>query len=98
MRPVPIPDACVGPGCRRYVIAPPDGDLTNDEIRPVEVVAGIVDNQVRISALVRLEPGELERLQAMAEGETAEYGPAIWLTMVTTQIPPFMLEIADGQG
>jgi hypothetical protein len=94
VRPIPIPDECVPPGCKRFVIAPPDGDLTNDRIRPVEAVAGIVEREVRITMLVALEPGELARLGAMADDGT----PAIWLTMITKQIPPFMVEIADGQG
>jgi hypothetical protein len=100
MRPVPIPDESVPEGCKRYVISPPDGDLTNDQIRSVEAVAGIVDGAVHISVLVALEPGDLERMQAMQPGGDREtpYGPAMWLTMITLQIPPFLVEIADGQG
>lgn len=89
MRPIPIPDHCVPDGCKRYVIGPPDGDLTNETISPVEVVAGIVDGQVHMCALVMLEPGELARLAAMDT-------PAIWLTMLTPQIPPFDLHVADA--
>lgn len=87
MVPVPIPDACVPPGCKRMVIGPPDGDPTGD-IRPVEAVVGIDEVQgVTIAVLVQLEDGDLERL-----AET----PAVWLTMWTTQIPPFAVHVADG--
>lgn len=91
MQPVPIPDECVGPGMRRFVISPPGGDLTNDRIRAVEALAGIVDGEARIAVLVALEPGEMERLAAMPS-------PGLWLTFITPQISPFSVEIADGQG
>ena len=90
MIPIPIPDHCVPEGARRLVIGPPDGDLLNDTIRPVEAVAAIVDQQVHICVLVALEPGELARLAAIEK-------PAIWLTMLTPQIPPFMLHVADAE-
>lgn len=89
MRPVPISDDLIPEGAKRFVIGPPDGDLTNERIRPVEAVAALIDGEVHISMLVALEDGDIERLQACG---------GMWLTMITTQIPPFMLEIADGQG
>jgi len=89
MRPVPIPDEVIPEGCNRFVISPPDGGLTNDRVRPVEAVAGIIDGEVHISMLIALEDGDIERLQSCN---------GIWLTMVTRQIPPFIVEIADGQG
>lgn len=89
--PIPIPDECVGPGVRRVVIVPPDGDMTNERIRAVEALAGKVDDEYRICVLVTLDPGELERLADMPN-------PAVWLTMLTPQIPPFSIEVADGQG
>lgn len=98
MRPIPIPDECVGPGVKRLVIGPPDGDLTNDRIRPVEALAGIVDDEVRIVVLVAFEDDELERLQRMAAGHTGPGQAAVWLTMTTPQIPPFAVEVADGLG
>lgn len=85
MRPVPIPDHLVPPGCRRLVIGPPDGDPTGN-IRPVEAIAGIVDGIPNVVMLIELEDGDLERLT-----ET----PAVWLTMQTGQIPPWSLDIAD---
>ena len=95
MIPVPIPDDVIPEGCKRYVIAPPDGDMLNDRIRSVEAVAGVVDGHVTMGMLIALEPGDLERLQALqADGFT----PAVWLTMLTNQIPAFAVEIADGQG
>lgn len=89
MRPVPIPDECVPPGCKRFVIMPPDGDMTSDKCRPVEAVAGMLESGVGISVLVAFDEGDVERI--------AECG-AFWLTMYTPQIPPFAVEIADGRG
>lgn len=101
MHPIPIPDALTDPGgpydvtgpnpVRRVVIGPPDGDPTGP-IRPVEALAG-VDPDVGpiITILVGLDPGDLERLAAMDQ-------PAVWLSMLTPQIPPFSVEVADGQG
>ena len=87
MIPIPIPDECVPAGCTRMVIGPPDGDPTGD-VRPVEAVAGIdTDRGVTIAMLIQLEDGDLERLAQT---------PAFWLTMWTTQIPPFAVHIADG--
>lgn len=40
MRPIPIPDDLIPPWGVRKVIAPPDGDLLSDEIRPVEAIVG----------------------------------------------------------
>lgn len=80
------------------MIGPPDGDLLNDQIRPVEALAGIVDGHPQIVMLVAFEDGELERLQRMAEGGTGPGRAAVWLTMSTPQIPPFCVEVADGQG
>lgn len=38
MRPIPVPERWVPPGCERKVLFPPDGDPTSEEIRPIEVV------------------------------------------------------------
>lgn len=92
MRPIPIPDECIPEGCKRYVVAPPSGDLLDEDVSPVEVVAGITEGLgVGQCVLIALEEGELERL---AQRER----PAIWLTMYTNQLPVFAIEIADGQG
>ena len=95
MIPIPIPDDAVPTGCKRFVISPPDGDLTNDRIRSVEAVAGIVDGCTTMAMLIALEPGDLERLRALQDDG---FQAAVWLTMLTNQIPAFSLEIADGQG
>lgn len=89
MIPVPIPDECVPPGCRRVVIGPPDGDPTGD-IRAVESVVGIDEStgQIRMAMLVALEPGELERLQRT---------PAVWLTILGDHLHPFALHVADAE-
>lgn len=90
MRPIPIPDELVVGGLRRFVVAAPDGDLTNEEVGAVEVLAGI-DPKMGIcqTILVALEAGDLERL--------TEH-PAIWLSMYTPQLPVFSVEVADGAG
>lgn len=95
MRPIPIPDHCVGPGTRRVVIAPPDGDFCNPKISAVEALAAIVDDGLCMTMLVALEDGDLKRLRDMArDGGT----PAVWLSMYCAQIPPFAVEVADGAG
>ena len=38
MRPIPIPDHLVGPEGIRRTLTAPDGDLTNEEVHPVDVV------------------------------------------------------------
>lgn len=91
MRPIPIPDELVGPGTKRLVIAPPDGDLTNDKIRPVEALAAIVPEGICMTMLVALDDNDLERLGEMRQ-------PAVWLSMYTNQLPPFAVEVADGRG
>jgi hypothetical protein len=87
--PIPIPDDCVPPGCRRLVIGPADGDPTGD-IRPVEAVVGIDEptGEPRITVLVELEDGELDRLRRT---------PAIWLTFRANQLSPFALHVADAE-
>lgn len=92
MRPVPIPDELVQGHLRRHVVAAPDGDLTNDRVRAVEVLAG-VDPELGIcqTMLVALDPGDIDRLNRMAV-------PAVWLSMYTPQLPVFNLEVADGAG
>lgn len=90
MRPVPIADELIPEGCKRLVIAAPDGDLLNDEIRPIEAVVGLTEDRGPLFAmLLQLEEGDLERLQACG---------GLWLSMYTNQLPPFAVEIADGQG
>jgi hypothetical protein len=93
VRPVPIPDDLVPAGCKRFIISAPDGDLTSDQIRPVEAVAGVVDGQVLMSMLLAMEPGDLDRLRAM---ETELGVAGVWLTMMTNQIPAFSVDIADA--
>lgn len=68
MRPTPIPDEMVAahPGSLRGVIAGPNGDLTDPDVRPVEALFdGLVDGGFE-RAMIRLslEPGDLETLAA----------------------------------
>lgn len=72
MRPIPIPDALVPDWGTRHVIAPPDGDLLNDEIRPVEaIVAPLfgddgepIPGSTCYSVLIQIEDGDWEAVEA----------------------------------
>lgn len=86
MIPVTIPDELVQPGSVRRVIAAPDGDLTNDEIRPVEsLIKAGPDGVAQLSMMLQLEDGELEHLVN---------GGRVWLTMLGG-IAPFHVEVLD---
>lgn len=66
MRPLPIPDDMVPPWGERQVIAPPDGDLLNEEIAPVEAIVSIDKDQqmVMYTMLIQIEPGDMDSLEA----------------------------------
>lgn len=90
MRPTPIPDEEVPDGYRRLVVAPPDGDMTNPDIAPVEAVFGLIrlgEGSFAPGFAMRLvlEDGELER---MASGEP------VWLYLVGNRLVPFDVSIA----
>ena|SRR5437868_2756259 len=80
MRPAPIPDTEVWPGARRLVVSPPDGDLTNLDIAPVEALADRSPSTGALNLSVRcvLEEGDLEQLQA---------GGEVWLTFWGHMVP-----------
>lgn len=80
MRPTPIPDHEIWDGAVRLVISPPDGDLTNPDIAPVEA---LVDQSPstgaqNLSVRCELEDGDLEKLQA---------GGTVWLTFWGGMVP-----------
>lgn len=77
--------------CKRIVIGPPSGDLTDDTCRPVEATIGLVNGGPVIAVLVVLEDGEMERLSEMRR-------PAVWLSVYADHLVPFSIEVADGQG
>lgn len=87
MRPTPIPDREVWYGALRRVFAAPDGDLTNPDIAPVEVLADQQDGDVRIHVRCELEDGDLERLTA---------GGTVWIT-TWGGLLPFAVNVA-GPG
>jgi len=64
MRPIPIPAELVWSGAERKVIAAPDGDLTNDEIAPVEALLDQPrpGQPFRFHILIQLDDGDLDRL------------------------------------
>lgn len=87
MIPVPIPDNKIWEGGERTVILPPDGDMFNESIRSVEAVREVVKGDMIYNILLKLEAGDLERLQSGAD---------IWLSIWGVAIPPFCLTVTDG--
>ncbi len=63
MRPAPIPDE-VAPGTRRVVVAAPNGDLTDDNIRSVETLVTQEPGGQWYTVMLVLEPGDLDLLEA----------------------------------
>lgn len=88
MRPSVIPDAEIWQGARRIVMAPPDGDLTNDTIRPLEMLAELHEGVPTYSARCVLEGDDLETLRA---------GGAVWLTFYGGVVP-FSVTVAESAG
>lgn len=86
MRAAPIPDEAIWEGARRVVFTAPDGDLTNPDIAPVEVLVdkGGVTGTCRINVRCVLEPGDTEKLNA---------GGTVWLSIYGHQLPPFSLDV-----
>ena len=80
MRPTPIPDNEVWSGAVRRVIAPPDGDLTNPDIAPVEALVDRDPHSGALNLSVRctLDDDDLATLQA---------GGVIWLTFWGAMVP-----------
>lgn len=88
MRPVPIPDD-FEPDARRVVIGEP-GDVTRTDVRPAEyVVRGsrLYLGRPTFTALVALEPGDLERLAA---------GARLALTLDGAEVP-WSIELVGGE-
>ncbi len=88
MRPAPIPDAMVWEGARRVVIAPPDGDLTNPDIAPVEAVVDRSPGVPVLSVRCVLEDDDLDKLQA---------GGNVWISFVGHMVP-FSVTVAGPSG
>lgn len=87
MRPTPIPDAEVWEGAVRRVISPPDGDLTNPDIAPVEAVIDRSPSTgaVNLSVRMELEDDDLEKLAA---------GGMVWVTF-WGHIVPFAVTVVE---
>lgn len=86
MRPVPIPAETVWEGGVRRVFCAPDGDLTNPDIGPCEVIVDRgVNDLARINVLVQLEPGDLEQITQTGH---------VWLSMLGGLLP-FALTAAE---
>lgn len=84
MRPVPIPDELVQPGTVRRLVQAPPGE--EDVVRPVEsLISADTDGTALLSMMMKLEDGDIEKLQA---------GGRIWLTM-RGGIIPFSVHVLD---
>lgn len=81
MIPVPIPDGVAERmGGRRVVVGEP-GDPTRTDLRPCEYVvtpSALYPGRPCVSALVTLEPGDLEALTATGQ---------LWLTLDGAEVP-----------
>jgi len=86
LRPIPI-DEVWADIYQKVVIASPDGDLTNDEIRPVEVYVGptILNGEMinTFFSKILLEPEDLELI---AKGQNH-----FWLLIHGQRLQPFAL-------
>lgn len=80
MRPSPIPDDEIWEGAQRVVFNPPSGDMTDERIRPAEMLVDYTDKGPRICARIVLEPGDLERL---------EVGEPFWVVFIADHLHPF---------
>jgi hypothetical protein len=67
-------------------MAAPDGDLLNDQVEPIEMLAARVDDQWVMSARFVLEDGDLQRLAA---------GEPFWLTF-WGGVVPFAVHFMPG--
>lgn len=85
MRPVPIPDELVGPTQRRVVIGPPNGDLTDSSIAPVEALLEHYQDAVLYSVRIALEPDDI-----IALGMGSHVWVKFWGVM-----PPFDVELGS---
>lgn len=63
MRPSPIEASEVPPGFARRVFSAPNGDLTDKEIAPLEVVFGPLDDSMVFASKWKFEEGDLEEIQ-----------------------------------
>jgi hypothetical protein len=91
VRPGPIPDDAIWPGARRIVVGPPDGDLTNTDISPVEVLVDVGPDtgMPRISSRCVLEAGDLEKLNE---------GGVVWVSFYGQTLRPFSVEVVGPDG
>jgi hypothetical protein len=92
MRPVPIPDDRVWEGGERIVIGPPpDMDIRESKVEPVEVIVDDFRPGLgrRFAILVKLEEGDLD---AFARD------PHFWLVMYGNQLQPFDVVMPDGHA
>lgn len=89
MRPSPIPDDAIWDGARRVVFSAPDGDLTNSDIAPVEVLVDAEGGVPRISARCVLEDGDLDKL---ARGGT------VWVSFYGGSLMPFQVDVIGPDG
>lgn len=90
MRPIPIPDELVPDGAIRTVLSAPNGDLTDDQIAPLEVV------------IEELRHGDVETVMWTSrwtltdeERERVAAGEAIEISLIGMgSHPPIYVEVA----
>lgn len=89
MRPIPIPPEVVWPGAQRRVLGAPNGDLTDDTIRPVEAIVDVPPGLgvPCYTVLAALEPGDLGRLQAGAAVAISLYGHMVPISVDLLDLP-----------
>lgn len=89
MRPIPIEDGMVAEGIytQRVVMSAPNGDLLDDDIRPVECVRRYGELGVSYDIVLQCEGDDLANLNAN--------GGRLVLTMVSGVIP-FDVKVPDG--
>lgn len=89
MRPIPIEDAWVPPGCVRRVLSAPNGDLNDPDVAPLEVVVDVDGGSVGLSSFWLLTDEERESIAA---------GGVVVLTVVGPAHPPVALGATTAEG
>lgn len=91
MRPAPIEPSQVWEGGVRRTIVAPDGDPTNPEVAPVDVIidmatTGQLDGAVRFNVCWQLEEGDLEALRERGR---------LWVTIYGRQLPVHSVSVEE---
>lgn len=85
MRPIPVPDGMVRPGYERKVLAGPDGDLTSDDVAPLEVLVSVIEGLPVMTSFW------------VPETNDYQFDGVVCLTVHGTQHPPLALRMFPPQ-